>query len=349
MFLKLSFAALIAVALICPVADARSQEKRSEEELKNLTKQGLARARAGHMDEAITIWEDVLTEAVGELTQNVHFNLAAAYEQVGKVPEAWHHLGAFIRGTDKDDPEASEELLRFEKLLSEEHVKLAVTCSPDDATVHLGDSPASTGYACPLTWWFKAGTQLAHVVRDGYHSKTEEFQVLKVGGEAIHAVTLEKKEEVAPPVIVEKPDAPPDGGTDKPDVGVPGDGPGIEKGPVETGKGARIAQWVLVGGGGTMIVVGAILNGVASSKEKDLFQQYPDERFQEQYDAGYADDVKPKTTAAYVFYGLGAATAAGGLVWLLVDHFKNKGAGTSAVVTPVVSSGQLGFTLGIEF
>jgi len=183
---------LLALLLARPEA-AHAQPERSGNRVKQEFRRALKLAQGGKMNEAIAIWEDVLTRADGEVKEQSHFNLAFAYEEIGKLPEAWHHLGLFIRNVKKEDQEAERELDRLEQILLKGHVKMGIVCDPPQAQVFIGRTARGIARACPVTWWFKPGKQAVYLVHKGFRDKLEEFQVLKRGGVASHLVKLEPR------------------------------------------------------------------------------------------------------------------------------------------------------------
>ena len=309
-------------------------------------------AQAGKMDEAIGVWEEVLWEARGELALTIHFNLAAAYQHSGKATESWHHLGAFIRASPKEDPEAQRELEQLENGLAGDLVKLGIACTVPGAHIYLGDKAEGTSFPCPLTWWFKPGKNVVFVEAEGHVPKVDEFIVRKLGGEASRLVTLEKKQEepeppVTPPRPVEQDSADATDGGDGSNVGESSTGPvGVVDVP-EQETGSALLPWTVVGAGGTMVIAGAVMHGLGFAAETNLADKYPDKRYQEEYDKGYESDVAPKLLGAYVLYGVGAATAAGGLLWLLTAS--GDGDATSATVTTVALPGGGGIVAGFRF
>ena len=118
------------------------------------------------------------------------------------------------------------------------------------------------------------------------------------------------------------------------------------------GAGAEVTKWALFGGGLALVVVGGILNGASYSKNEDLHDKYPPDSavHKEAYNSAYDDEVKPLSTAAYVLYGVGAAAAAAGGVWVIVDAVKaapKRATGVS--MAPMLGAGTAGAMVGWEF
>jgi hypothetical protein len=342
---------LLLVAL--PVA-AIAQAAPDPEALKRRSQEALELAQEGKMAQAIVAWEDVLAVAEGELALNIHFNLAAAYEHSGDTVNAWHHLGSFIRSNPKDDPEARQELERLEKELSKKLVKLGIACTVPEATIYLGKEPMGTPFRCPLTWWFEPGSQAVVVSAEGHESKVEEFVVRKLGGEASHLVVLEKKKvtiEAGKTLVERPPDAQPEVAVvEPPDRGDDGNLPAaVSKGDDGGKSGSSLWPWTVVGAGGAMVIAGAVFHGLSFANENDLFDRYPDKRYQAEYDKAYENEVAPKIAAAYVLYGVGAAAAAGGVVWALLSSGSEDDVRLRTTVAPMWVPGGQGLSFSVSF
>jgi len=116
-------------------------------------------------------------------------------------------------------------------------------------------------------------------------------------------------------------------------------------------------KWSLVGGGGTMILVGGILQIVGYQRNEDLREAYPDgtlgtkvpAQYPVLYKQGYDNDVKPMATTAYVLYGLGAAAAVTGGLLLVLEDAPARGVAAAKWVTPALLPGGAGVSCGFEF
>lgn len=151
----------------------------------------------------------------------------------------------------------------------------------------------------PLALELEAGTYDVEVTRPG-RRKWRRTITLNAGSESVQRPVLPK------PTVVTN--SKPGGKVTVPDWA----------------KAKRSARWKwgwgLAGGGAGMAVVGGILQAAAYSKNERLHEDYPPGSAEEgQYVDGYEGSVKPMSTAAYVLYGLGGATAAVGVVLLVVD------------------------------
>ncbi len=88
----------------------------------------------------------------------------------------------------------------------------------------------------------------------------------------------------------------------------------------------RIAGWSLVGAGGTGLIIGAILQGVAAGRKDDALAATTYAEFQDR-----EDEWKGVQSGAATFFVLGSLAAATGLVMLLVDvRGESEGSGDDA-------------------
>ena len=170
-----------------------AQEKRSAEELAKASDKALELASAGEMEKAVAIWLDLLDEVGPEAAQDINVNLAVAYKQLKRLPEAWYHLARYLKNVSSEDKAAVKELQRIEDALAQTHVKMAVFCDPDGAQVSPSPASGAVSYPCPLTWWFKPGENEVRGRKEGFKDTPWAFTVYKRGGDALVRVTLEKE------------------------------------------------------------------------------------------------------------------------------------------------------------
>jgi hypothetical protein len=113
-------------------------------------------------------------------------------------------------------------------------------------------------------------------------------------------------------------------------------------------RGRRAAIGLLAGGLGT-VVVGGALSLVGYAHNEDLYDEFegePDR--QRKYEDAYDKEVSPYKTASAVVYAVGGATAAAGLVWLVVDSVQKKKR-SSVVVSPWLGPHGGGGTFAVDF
>jgi len=321
-------------------ASAAAGEVRPPEELSKEGDRALTLAQDGKLDEAVAIWNDILDELPKKGQLDVHVNLAVAYEALGLLPEAWHHLDANLRGSESKDPAVEKERARIERILTETHVPLRFSCIADGTTIYL-DATRTQGYPCPLRWWFKRGTE-GHVyaAAAGRKPGTTPIRAHMVDIDRRVVVTLE-------PTL--SPDVPIKPGLDA------GTGTVVSK-PADRPSGLAW-KWSLLGGGVALVATGAILQVVAYNKDLDLKKKYDPtqvtnktdfENNTKDYNAAFASDVKPLTYGAYALYGVGGAAAAAGLTFLISDWSRPAAPG-SVQLAPLVAPDVFGMTLDLGF
>lgn len=274
-------------------------------------------AEKGRYKDAIRIWVDIAEELPLKYQATVQMNLGLAYRQLEHMPEAWHHLNQAKRLSKGKQDDVNALLKEVETELVGIYTKVLMFTLPDGGTIYLNDKPEGTAYDSPLTWWLPKGNLNIFATMEGYESTTIPI-VVKGGIGPYQSVKIQLKSLASGPVI------------DKPADRKSG--------------GSKAWKWALVGGGAATVVVGAILGGVASSKNEDLKAQYPDGQpgnlnpyeYGEAYEAAYDEDVQPKLTASYVLYGVGGAAAVAGGIFLILDVVKGDEA-TAVSIAPMTS------------
>jgi len=270
---------------------------------------GVELIEAGKVKEAVYVWEEVLPELSGKALTAVHLYLGLGYKELKQWPEAWHHLTSYLKTNDTVDPETGKDLQSVEKeLAGAGYVKVGVVCQPVGARLSVG----ARDYACPLTWWFQPGKEKVGAQAEGYHPKMEEVVVLKRGGDGAHTIKLVKRESPDKPKKVEKGKVP-----DKP----------ADK-EAERDRTSLYFQWGIIGSGLAMLAAGGICTGISANRNSQLHDDYPPDpahpENEENYNDAYDADVVPVRNTSWVLYGIGGATTAAGLAWLIANGVAGK-------------------------
>lgn len=283
-------------------------------------------AEKGQLADAIAIWLVVAEDIPDKYKPVIQVNLGLAYKQLGKLPEAWHHLNVYLKTIKEKDEDALGWVREIEEELKKTHERITIQCDPEDARVLMGGGQgAANSYRCPLTWWFKVGKQVLRVTAKDHENRLEMLQV-KSGGNKTFQLKLKPIPGAGP-------------------MTNPGETPGVTKDPGPGLMAGNWWKWGLVGGGGAMLITGGVMHGLASSKNNELMDKYPDGTPENpqpssnewMYEDAYNADVKPKLIGAYVLYGLGSAAAvAGGVLLLLNDSSEG---GKTAVAPMYVPGG----------
>ena len=196
---------LIGLWLCCILTSPlRGQEKRTTKEINILSAKAMEAAQGGRMEEAVSIWMDILDEVPPETQLNIHFNLALAYRKLGQLPQAWHHVTNYVHKTGRKDAKGAKLLQKIEeRLTSRGFVKSAIVCIPEGAQVLLGvQDETQRVYSCPLTWWFMPGRHPVGARMAGYELTTAQLEILAHGGAGVHTLKLEKKAETETGLLV---------------------------------------------------------------------------------------------------------------------------------------------------
>jgi hypothetical protein len=280
---------------------------------------GVELVEAGKLREAITVWHTVLDDLTPKHRHAVHLYLGLAYNELGQNPETWHYLSTYLKNNDQEDLLTGKDLQDVEAtLIKAGYLKSAITCDPENARIIGLTDQADSAYQCPLAWWMKPGKHTVTVALDGFVTAEHELDVVQRGGGNLFTVKLEKL---------------PDTGPSLPVTPVGPDGPALD------GRNPnRFWQWSIIGGGLAMVAAGGICTAVGYSNNESLYDKYPPETpsNKSKYDAAYTDEVQPPRVASWVLYGVGAATALSGAIWLFSDLGDRGGDQTSWQMVPML-------------
>jgi hypothetical protein len=271
-------------------------------------------AQKGKVAEAVAIWLLVQHDIPDKYKAIVQVNLGVGYRKLGRLPESWHHLSAYLKA-NPDDEKTARLLTKVEKRLKNGHSLVNVTCDPEGAGVYIQTQGTGEVYPCPFSWWFEKGRRPIRVVKEGFEPRVELLDIGETGKTMSHTVKLQPNPNAVKPVEkpVEKPIEKP---IEKP----------VEK-PVERDiTGPRWWYWGLLGGGVALLAGGGGLTGAALKKDDELAGKYDrpgaTEEDRQAYNHAFREEVAPLGYASYVLYGLGGAAVAAGTA-LLVLHYAN--------------------------
>lgn len=263
---------------------------------------GVELVEAGKLAEAVDVWLGVFEQLEPKHQHAVHLYLGLAYKELGRLPEAWHHLTEYLRNNDTSDPETGKDLQEVEEaLIAGGYVKTGIACLPDQSRVVFTSAQTAFRYPCPLTWWFKPGKHKVTVTAEKHATKTEELAVLARGGQAVYTISLEPMPGTGKEVPV-------------PEVDV------VAK---EKAFDMELAwKWSLLGAGVVIAGTGGIINGIGYNREVKLYNKYLVAGDSQTYNRKYDDEVVPRSKAAYVLYGIGGAAAVTGVVFVLMEYLE---------------------------
>jgi hypothetical protein len=124
----------------------------------------------------------------------------------------------------------------------------------------------------------------------------------------------------------------------------------------EKGHGAGAAPFIIVGAGGVIAIVGAVVLAGGAKKVKDAEDACPNRKCPAGQEGAIQDgnDGRNQETIGGVVLGIGVAAVAGGLVWHFVSKPSNSAQAPGATsrgagLTPVVSPGFAGLSLAGSF
>ncbi|MFW5876117.1 MAG: PEGA domain-containing protein [Myxococcota bacterium] len=227
----------------------------------------------GDYETAIAAWQ-----AAYELDPRplILYNLSQAYERYGKLSEAVQALEKYTSEADPSDPNVETARSRLSKLRE----RLGRT------GIHITDAPGGAEILVDGHSWGRAPREEPIPLDPGTHRvvlRLEGYEDFRASVGVPAGQTIDVAAEMDPETAAAGEAA--------------GQGPGI-------------APWLLVGGGGGVLVTGAILGGVALGKAKDA----------EFRSGGEADGAETLALVADVMMGVGAAAAVGGFLWWLLTR-----------------------------
>ena len=324
---------------------------------KLLLEQATDLAREEKFDEAIGIWLGVLDRLDASDLAMTEKKLGIAFQQTGRLPEAWHYLSLYLSSSlGKGDEAMAGWLQEVETSLKQTHVKVAFTCQPEGLLLRVPASkPGAPSHSdfrgsafrvphSAFVWWFLPGKHQLQAEALGYQARTVEIDVRKTGDSGVREIRL----------AAAVPDKIPGGETTGPDGG----GANLIVKPAEPKKDSRALEWVLIGSGLALGVTGGIFHGLGYSRNEELDVEYSDASKHEYgpdakkaYDADFDDEVRPKQIAAYVLYGVGGAALVAGIITYAVRDpgRAEKAKGSALMLTPMGLPGGAGALMTFEF
>ncbi len=276
---------LIATALLTasPVA---AQGQRSAEQRFN---EAVEFAKQGKHADAVAVALEVLPALSIVDRASAHKLLGYSFRKLSMLPSAWHHLARYLQTTAKEDAIVQNWLEEVEVHLRQKHVKITLNATPAGAMVALppsGDESQQSLVSCPAAWWFLPGKYRLEFRAQGHQSRTMDIEVKAFGDKGTREVQLNRL------------------------GGAPA-----------TASFSRWPEWTMVGAGLALAAGGGAVHFMGHSANESLHDKYFDKAdypdgaaAQGLYDADFDEQVAPKTTAAYVLYGLGGASLVAGIV-----------------------------------
>jgi len=308
-------------------------------------------AREERFDDAIGIWLGLLDRLEGSVLAVTHKKLGVALQQTGRLPEAWYFLSLYLASGDgTGDETAAGWMEELQEGLTETHVKVTFSCSPEDLVVRIPASFPSTGAKSKIenrksefSFWFLPGRHELFAEAPGYRPQTIVVVADRARGDGVQEIRLaalvpgRAAEETGP-------------------VGTLPDSSIFSK-PSQPEEVSRTLEWVLLGSGVALGVTGAVFYGMASSRNDELHDQYKDEanyspgqNAKALYDAAFDDEVYPKEVTAYVLCGAGiAALGAGIATWLSRSPEPGSGASATVAVAPLLLPAATGAMLSMPW
>jgi tetratricopeptide (TPR) repeat protein len=228
----------------------------------------------------------------------LQYNLSQAYERAGRLEDAVGALETYLQIAPADDAARATATARLATMRERlSRTGVIVRSNVDGAAVIIdGEERARTPRPDPIP--LAPGTHSLVVRAEGYEPHRAEIAV--TGGRVVEVdATLQAI-----------------GGTSE--------------------HPSRVGAWALVGGGGAVLVTGAILGGLALGKAHDA--QFRDD--------DTAESARTFARTGDVLMGVGAAATVGGILWaVLAGRHDDAGDGQARLrLAPSVGFGELGLS-----
>jgi hypothetical protein len=322
-----------------------------EESPSQLLERAADLAREERFDEAIGIWLGVLDRLDEGDLATTEKKLGIAFQQTGRLPEAWHYLSLYLASpSGKGDETMAGWLHEVETGLKATHIKVTFSCHPDRLTLAIPASKSGAASSSafriphsPFVWWFLPGKHSVEAFASGHKPRTVKIDVRKTGDTGVREIRL----------VAIGPDKIPWEEKPGPDVR----GTSLIVKPAEPREGSRALEWTLIGSGLALGVTGGIFHGLGYSKNEDLDSDYSDASkhpygpdAKKAYDAAYDDEVRPKQVTAYVLYGVGGAALVAGIVtWAVRKPGGESDGAAPLTVAPLTLPGGGGAMMTLEW
>ncbi|MDP6943338.1 MAG: PEGA domain-containing protein [Myxococcota bacterium] len=335
-------ATALALLTVAPVPAAQAEPP----EIETNYQAGKAALKSGDLDKALSHLKTALAFSKGDQGRTWQMLLAIAftYKERSEPHHAFEYYRRFLKATEghretmrgkwiKRLEIANRDLAEVERLCEATHGFVSINTEPAGAKLIVdGQQGGADGDALsPFLLILPAGPHTIRVELEGHEPFTRELTVRAGGSHPIKvtlkrpAATVEAQPAPPPPVQPAPPaettseEAPPPAGIATPDATVTASASGDE--PPST-----VGPWITIGAAAATGIAGVVMTGLASEENKTLEnlglepQTYTDVEGAERNRQWNAANGRMETyqLTASILYGVAAATAVGGVVWLLV-------------------------------
>ncbi len=311
--------------------------------------QAVELASAGRYVKAVEVCLDVFPKLPASERPRVYKLLGYSYKKLDMLPEAWHHLTAYLNSSGKEDTTAGEWLQEVEAALKQSHVKVSFSCQPKGLTLTIpaSKSGGASYFAYPVlnssfAWWFKPGKHQIRGDATGHEPRTVAIDVRERGDFGVREIRL----------VAIAPEKVPVAAKTEPDR----TGATTVSKPASMESPSRALEWALIGSGVALGVTGGIFHGLGYSKNEELHSKYDDAsnypdgaQAKLLYDDARENEVRPKELTAYALYGIGGVAIVAGIMTWAIREPGGDEKSTAFAVTPLATPGGTGALMTFEF
>jgi len=290
------------------LATAQAQDPRSDQAREHFAR-GQTAYNQGDYEAAIREWNSAYEL---DARPRIQFNLAQAYERLGRLTEALTALDNYIEAADPNDAQQADARSRRGAIRQRlDRTGVRITGAPDGALITIDDQDWGRAPR-PDTIRLEPGSHRVRIKLDGYSDFTAVVSV--PAGQEVE-VAVEMSEATAPVA-----------------------GPA---GATESSSGGSILPYVVIGAGGALFVGGLLIGTAAVGQAKDAPSK----------DSTEADDARSLAAVADLTMVVGLVGAGVGVVLMLLDGGSDSSerVAGSVRVTPVAGPTAWGASAAVTF
>jgi len=301
---------LVLLVLFVYIMDGPSPVFADEHDTARLLERANTLALESRFDEAISVWLSAVDRLSGRELAKVRKKLGLAFRNKGRLPEAWHFLSLYLASPEgRDDSMVRGWFNEVEESLRKIHVRISISCSPEDASIRIPSTYAAAGLIarqCPVVWWFRPGSHEVRLDAVGFPSRTFEVAVLERDDPGVREL-----------VLIPRP------------------------------KPSRSVEWALIGSGLALGAVGGVVNGIGWKVNSDLKQRSDTQAEYDRSRRKQVRPME--IAAYTLYGVAGAAALAGIITWAGREPEGSTEGLSGVTVSPMMMPGGTGALMTFEF
>ncbi len=142
-----------------------------------LNKEAAQLAQEGRYDQAVQKWLEALPLVPAEHKHILHKNMGKAYQNWGRLPEAWFHFDEAVRGGSPDPTVADSRTEVADKLRKDGYCRVELVTVPEGAVAAGAPFGIEQHLKTPFSWWFQDGEHVLSFEAPGYLKSTKTLKL----------------------------------------------------------------------------------------------------------------------------------------------------------------------------